>query len=839
MKVFLSSTYLDLTEHRKAVVNALRTMGEKVEHMEIFGALDKEPTKASLEELDKCDVLVGVYAYRYGTVPKGTKTSVTEQEYLHAEKKKLPILVFVVNESHPWLPKLMDKSQAKINSFKSRASDNHTPAYFTTPDNLASQVVAAIGKLGKKKKTPKKTSRSRKSTKKVEIRGVKDGVRGSTLPNQPYFFGREKELREIEEALSPESRTWGALIDGPGGIGKTALAIRAAHLAPNDLFERKIFITAKVRELTPEGEKPLKDFSQDNYFSMLNELALELGEETIPRLAPEERANPLRMAIAGKKVLIIFDNLETLREDERGRLFHFLSRLPEGNKAIATSRRRRPDIDARAIRLIRLEQVEALQLVEKLAETNPRLARENKTEYQKLYEMTNGNPLLIKWTCGQLGRDGSAMRTIAQAYNFINKAPVGNDPLEYIFGDLLETFTKSETKALAALTHFTEPAKFKWIMDMTSLGEGTAKTALEDLSDRSVLISNDEKQEYYLPSLAAEFIRKKRLRTVNQTGKKLSDHALALALQYGYHNYEGFETLDNEWHFIVASWYQIALEDSKRLFVLRTLLHQFLNFTGRWDDEILLNQMTEQKAIDNKDDHEAGLSAFYSGYAYFLRGQAEKVLECAKRAKKYWKKANPREQATAIRLHGLGHQLRNELAVSKTAFNEALAIYQNINPEMKEVIVLLNDLAIIHRRLKNYKSAEINFRKALNIAKNNNDDEQIAGITDNLAELAIHRGQWDKVEALAIESLTLSEKIGRLDFIATSSYHLSQTYFRKKQFRKALPYARRAVEIFTRLRLYHDLNAAQNILSNCENATQTNKKKVHRKPKRTQKSIVK
>src|SRR3990172_1656880 len=104
MKVFISSTYLDLIEHRKAVVNALRTMGEEVDHMEIFGARDEEPTKASLEELDLCDVLVGIYAYRYGTVPRGSKTSVTEQEYLQATSKKIPILVFVVDENHSWPP---------------------------------------------------------------------------------------------------------------------------------------------------------------------------------------------------------------------------------------------------------------------------------------------------------------------------------------------------------------------------------------------------------------------------------------------------------------------------------------------------------------------------------------------------------------------------------------------------------------------------------------------------------------------------------------------------------------------------------------------------------------
>ena len=30
----------------------------------------------------------------------------------------------------------------------------------------------------------------------------------STLPPQPYFFGREAELTSIAEAISPEARTW-------------------------------------------------------------------------------------------------------------------------------------------------------------------------------------------------------------------------------------------------------------------------------------------------------------------------------------------------------------------------------------------------------------------------------------------------------------------------------------------------------------------------------------------------------------------------------------------------------------------------------------------------------
>ena len=68
--------------------------------------------------------------------------------------------------------------------------------------------------------------------------------------------------------------------------------------------------------------------------------------------------------------------------------------------------------------------------------------------------------MLIKWVCGEVGASvGSAMHTIAEACAFIEVAPKGNDPLEYIFGDLLETFSPDETKVLAALTYFSLPAK--------------------------------------------------------------------------------------------------------------------------------------------------------------------------------------------------------------------------------------------------------------------------------------------------------------------------------------------------------------------------------------------
>ena len=641
----------------------------------------------------------------------------------------------------------------------------------------------------------------------------------STLPSQPYFFGRVQELGLIADSLSPERRAWGALIDGPGGIGKTALAIKAAHDAPAELFERKIFITAKVRELTAEGEKPLTDFTRPTYLAMLDELGKELGADNLERLAPDERPNELRLALAGKKALIIFDNLETLPEEERTRLFQFLSRLPEGNKAIVTSRRR-TDVDARIVRLDRLARDDAMQLIAELAAKYPRLARASQKEREDLYEITQGNPLFIRWIAGQLGRNGSQCRTIADACAFIDRAPKGNDPLEYIFGDLLETFTQDETQVLAALTYFTLPAKLKWIADMTDLPARAAETALEDLTDRSILTSDLSAQTYFLPPLTAKFIRTRRPEAVTQTGDALTNRAYALALQYGgeSEDYEKFPTLDAEWDFISAALPRLLTGDNDRLQTVCNQLFKFLDFTGRWDDLIWLNEQAEVRTLASDDKENAGWRAYDAGYIYFLRNQPAEVLVCATRAAEHWQNITPFNRSTAIELRGLGHQLNEDYHAAIAAHREALDIRRSISPESNAVAIELNWLANAEKSNKDYPAAERDYREALRIAKKNKNDSLIATPLGNLAALALDREQWAEAESLAREALPLAEKVGRQELIAWDCHVLAKALLKQnRDLDEALPLSRRAVEIYTRLR-HPDLQEAQETLAEIEKA---------------------
>jgi hypothetical protein len=86
MKVFISSTYEDLIEYRKAAIRAVEGTNYQASKMEVFGARPDEPLTACLKEVEESELFIGIYAHRYGYVPAGSDISITEKEYVHARK---------------------------------------------------------------------------------------------------------------------------------------------------------------------------------------------------------------------------------------------------------------------------------------------------------------------------------------------------------------------------------------------------------------------------------------------------------------------------------------------------------------------------------------------------------------------------------------------------------------------------------------------------------------------------------------------------------------------------------------------------------------------------------
>jgi tetratricopeptide (TPR) repeat protein len=638
----------------------------------------------------------------------------------------------------------------------------------------------------------------------------------NNLPRLQPFFGRERELAAIRDALA-NPRTWGALIDGPGGMDRTSLAVRAAYDCPPGQFQRIIFLSVKDRELDDDGVRKLSGFILPGFLEMLNELARELGQPDITKAPEDQRIRLLLDALRPAQALLILDNLESLTKDDRDQLFTFVRRLPQGCKAILTSRRRIGS-GSELLILEKLDQAAALEALADLARHNPLLARTSEAERLALYTQTGGNPLLLRWVAGQLGR--GSCRTFAEALAFLRSCPPDNDPLEFIFGDLAQEFTAEETRVLVALTYFTLPAKVMHIAELAGLDAAPVETALRTLANRSLVVPDQEETAFALVPMVADFLRRSRPEVVAETSSRLEQRAYALIVENGYQKHDRFPVLDAAWPTVAPALPLFVAGTNPRLQTVCAALQDFLEFTGRWDEWRSLSQQAEAKAVAAGDHAKAGWQAYNVGWVHYLRGQVDAVLGCAERAAAHWQtaQASARERAAAISLRGRGHELAADYPNAIAAYREALDLHRSVSAESADVVTDLNDLADAESASGDLEAAERDYREALRIARAVGDAELMAAISGNLAGRALDREDWPGAEALAREALALCETVGRQELIADSCRRLALALVRQGKPAAALPHARRAVEIYTRLG-HPDLESARAILAACEPAT--------------------
>ena len=618
------------------------------------------------------------------------------------------------------------------------------------------------------------------------------------LPSLQPFFGREEELRKIADALDPESRIWGALIDGPGGMGKTSLAVRAAYDAPPDAFDRIAFVSLKSRELDDDGVRDLSSFLISGLAELLNELARELGHAEIAKAAEDQRPRLLLDMLRGTRTLLILDNLESLLKRERDIVVSFVNRLPPGCRAILTARGRIGG-GGKEIILNKLSRKAALEALGELAKSNPWLAHTSEAERLALYEHTDGKPLLLLWTADQLGRGHCV--SVADAIAYLRSCPEGNDPLEFIFGDLVEDFSEAEASVLCALTFFTLPAKVEHLMEVAECPEANVDHALRGLINRSLIVPSEELKTFTLVPLVADFLRKKKPEVVIEMGDRLEKRAYALVVENGYQRHDRFPVLDAAWPIVAAALPRFLAGENNRLQTVCGALFQPLNFSGRFDEALAFDTDAETRARSSEDFRNAGWRAYEVGWIHYQRGQAPELLACAARAESHWQKveSSPRELAAASSLRGIGHKLAKDFVAATSAYREAVELLRTVSPDSEDIATTLNDLADAERLSGELDAAERDYREALRIAAAVDHREAIAYITCNLAVLARDRDDWIGMENHARDAFLLCVEVGRLELIAGACHLLAVALSQQAKKVEAHQYAERAVNIFAQL----------------------------------------
>jgi Domain of unknown function (DUF4062) len=92
-QVFVSSTFLDLAEERKQVIQALLELDCIPYGMELFQASDDDQWTLIKRVIDDCDYYLVIIAGRYGSMKGGV--SYTEMEYDYAISQNKPVIAFL------------------------------------------------------------------------------------------------------------------------------------------------------------------------------------------------------------------------------------------------------------------------------------------------------------------------------------------------------------------------------------------------------------------------------------------------------------------------------------------------------------------------------------------------------------------------------------------------------------------------------------------------------------------------------------------------------------------------------------------------------------------------
>lgn len=148
-QVFVSSTYEDLQEERKKVMEALLQMNCFPVGMEYFNASDDSQWEVIKSLIRECDYYVLIVAGRYGSIEEESGKSYTQKEFEYAIEQGVPVISFVHKrpDSLPAAKYEQDSlKRDKLEEFRT-CIKKKLCKFWDNADVLSSQVVLSLTSL--------------------------------------------------------------------------------------------------------------------------------------------------------------------------------------------------------------------------------------------------------------------------------------------------------------------------------------------------------------------------------------------------------------------------------------------------------------------------------------------------------------------------------------------------------------------------------------------------------------------------------------------------------------------------------------------------------------------
>lgn len=150
-QVFVSSTYLDLSDERNEVMQALLELECMPAGMELFPAANETQwnwIKRIISESDYYIVLIGGC---YGSIHPETGLSYTEMEFRYAVESNIPVIAFLHSDPEQLAAKKNDsdpKVKKKLNDFRNLVK-KRLCKFYNSPEDLGAKVSRSLVQLKK------------------------------------------------------------------------------------------------------------------------------------------------------------------------------------------------------------------------------------------------------------------------------------------------------------------------------------------------------------------------------------------------------------------------------------------------------------------------------------------------------------------------------------------------------------------------------------------------------------------------------------------------------------------------------------------------------------------
>lgn len=155
-QVFISSTYVDLIEERRAVMESILKMDCIPAGMELFPAANDEQFEFIKRVIDDCDYYVIILGGRYGS-SGSDGIGYTEKEFDYALSKGIPVVSFIHEDPGSIPVKKSDLDPAtvsKMAEFRNKVRTGRLVNFWSNKDDLGAKVVIGLIHAIKTNKRP-------------------------------------------------------------------------------------------------------------------------------------------------------------------------------------------------------------------------------------------------------------------------------------------------------------------------------------------------------------------------------------------------------------------------------------------------------------------------------------------------------------------------------------------------------------------------------------------------------------------------------------------------------------------------------------------------------------